>query len=161
MTGNSAAKRRRSGKLRPNWREKAIPIVPCAFISNDKNWSKIEIGLAKGKNRIDKRESIKQKDVERDEGYLASLKETPGWPTSTIFWQTKPTWKTLPIYHAVFFASLKGKDSLFWILHGYGNVEGQGEPASNYPVEVICQRKGIKGVLNYYLKHLSQCSGER
>ena len=40
-------------------------IAKCIFF-NDKNLAKIEIGLARGKKLYDKRETIKNRDVERD-----------------------------------------------------------------------------------------------
>ena len=47
-------------------KEKGYTIVPLRIFFSDKNLAKIEIGLAKGKKLHDKRESIKQKDVERE-----------------------------------------------------------------------------------------------
>ena len=54
--------RRIAGKIK----EKGHTIVPLKIFMNEKNFAKIEIGLAKGKKLHDKRESIKQKDVERE-----------------------------------------------------------------------------------------------
>ena len=54
--------RRIAGKIK----EKGYTIVPLKIFMNEKNFAKIEIGLAKGKKLHDKRESIKQKDVERE-----------------------------------------------------------------------------------------------
>ena len=53
-------------KLDAKMKEKGFTIVPLRIFFNDKNLAKIEIGLAKGKKMHDKRESIKQKDVDRD-----------------------------------------------------------------------------------------------
>jgi SsrA-binding protein len=50
------------GKLK----EKGYTLVPLRIFFNEKNLAKIEIGLAKGKKLHDKRDSIKQKDVERE-----------------------------------------------------------------------------------------------
>lgn len=50
------------GKLK----ERGYTIVPLRLYFNEKNMVKIEIGLAKGKKLHDKRESIKQKDTERE-----------------------------------------------------------------------------------------------
>ena len=54
--------KRIEGKLK----EKGYTLVPLRIYFNDKNFVKIEIGLGKGKKLYDKRESIKQKDVERE-----------------------------------------------------------------------------------------------
>jgi len=40
--------------------------VPLRIFLNEKNLVKVEFGLAKGKKLHDKRESIRQKDVERE-----------------------------------------------------------------------------------------------
>lgn len=47
-------------------KEKGYTIVPLRLFFNENNIAKIEIGLAKGKKLHDKRESIKQKDTERE-----------------------------------------------------------------------------------------------
>ncbi|RTL60905.1 MAG: SsrA-binding protein SmpB [Sphingobacteriales bacterium] len=53
-------------KLESKTKEKGYTIIPLKIFFNDKHFAKIEIGLAKGKKLHDKRESIKQKDVERE-----------------------------------------------------------------------------------------------
>jgi SsrA-binding protein len=53
-------------KIESKLKEKGYTLVPLRIYLNDKNLVKIEIGLAKGKKLHDKRESIKQKDVERE-----------------------------------------------------------------------------------------------
>jgi SsrA-binding protein len=50
------------GKLK----EKGYTIIPLRMFFNEKSFVKVEIGLAKGKKLHDKRESIKQKDTERE-----------------------------------------------------------------------------------------------
>jgi SsrA-binding protein len=47
-------------------KEKGFTIVPLNIFINDNGYAKVEIGLGKGKNTHDKRESIKSKDVERE-----------------------------------------------------------------------------------------------
>lgn len=54
--------RKMEGKLK----EKGYTIIPLRIFLNDKGMMKIEIGLGKGKKLYDKRESIRQKDVERE-----------------------------------------------------------------------------------------------
>ena len=53
-------------KLDGKMKEKGYTIIPLRIFFNEKNLAKIEIGLAKGKKMHDKRESIKQRDVDRD-----------------------------------------------------------------------------------------------
>lgn len=53
-------------KLKSALDEKGLTLIPLRIFFNDKNLAKIEIGLAKGKKLYDKRESIKQKDIQRD-----------------------------------------------------------------------------------------------
>jgi SsrA-binding protein len=53
-------------KIESKLKEKGYTLIPLRIYLNDKNLVKIEIGLAKGKKLHDKRESIKQKDVERE-----------------------------------------------------------------------------------------------
>lgn len=53
-------------KIESKLKEKGNTIVPLRIFLTDKRLFKIEIGLAKGKKLHDKRDSIKQKDVERE-----------------------------------------------------------------------------------------------
>jgi SsrA-binding protein len=53
-------------KLQTRIKEKGYTIIPLRMFTNDDNLFKLEIGLAKGKKLHDKRESIKQKDTERE-----------------------------------------------------------------------------------------------
>lgn len=54
--------RKWEGKLK----EKGYTIIPLRLFFNEKNIAKLEVGLAKGKKLHDKRDSIKQKDTERE-----------------------------------------------------------------------------------------------
>lgn len=47
-------------------KEKGLTIVPLSMSVNDKGWAKLEIGLGKGKKLHDKRESIKNRDADRE-----------------------------------------------------------------------------------------------
>lgn len=51
-----------SGKLK----DKGLTIIPTRLFISDKGYAKLNIALAKGKKLHDKRESIKDKDVQRD-----------------------------------------------------------------------------------------------
>ncbi len=47
-------------------KENGYTLIPLRIFFNSKNLAKMEIGLARGKKLYDKRESIKQKDVEKE-----------------------------------------------------------------------------------------------
>ncbi|MES1181157.1 MAG: SsrA-binding protein SmpB [Bacteroidota bacterium] len=53
-------------KIEAKLKEKGYTVVPLRIFLNEKNLVKVEFGLAKGKKLHDKRESIRQKDVERE-----------------------------------------------------------------------------------------------
>lgn len=53
-------------KLQNKLKEQGYTIVPLRIYFNEKGLAKMEIGLGKGKKLYDKRESIKQKDAERE-----------------------------------------------------------------------------------------------
>jgi SsrA-binding protein len=53
-------------KIEAKLKEKGYTLVPLRIYFNDKNLVKMEIGLAKGKKLHDKRETLRQKDVERE-----------------------------------------------------------------------------------------------
>ena len=58
--------RRELKKVEAKIKEKGYTIVPLRLFFNEKNLIKLEIGLAKGKKLHDKRESIKQRDTDRE-----------------------------------------------------------------------------------------------
>jgi len=60
-------------KLKDNVKEGGLTIVPLKIFINEKGLCKFEIGLCKGKKNYDKRESIKNKDLERDENRKIKL----------------------------------------------------------------------------------------
>jgi len=53
-------------KIESKLKEKGYTLVPLRIYFNDKNLVKAEIGLAKGKKLHDKRETLRQKDAERE-----------------------------------------------------------------------------------------------
>lgn len=53
-------------RIEQKLKEKGYTLVPLKIFFTDKGFAKMEIGLAKGKKLHDKRETIKQKDVERE-----------------------------------------------------------------------------------------------
>ncbi|HEU4633502.1 MAG TPA: SsrA-binding protein SmpB [Flavisolibacter sp.] len=58
--------RRELKKLEARLKEKGYTVVPLRLFFNEKNLAKLEIGLGKGKKLHDKRETIKQRDTERE-----------------------------------------------------------------------------------------------
>jgi SsrA-binding protein len=53
-------------KLESRIKEKGYTVIPLRIFFNESNLAKLEIGLAKGKKLHDKRETIKQRDTERE-----------------------------------------------------------------------------------------------
>lgn len=53
-------------KLQGKIKEKGYTIIPLRIFMNEKSLVKMEIGLGKGKKLHDKRETIKQRDTERE-----------------------------------------------------------------------------------------------
>lgn len=53
-------------KLQTKTSEKGYTIVPLRIFFNEKNIAKMEIGIGKGKKLHDKRETIKQRDTEKE-----------------------------------------------------------------------------------------------
>lgn len=53
-------------KVRNKLKDQGITIVPIEVFISSKGFAKIEIGLAKGKKIYDKRDSLKDKDVNRE-----------------------------------------------------------------------------------------------
>lgn len=57
--------RRELKKLFRKQQEKGFTIVPTRFFLNDRGWAKLEIALAKGKKKYDKRATLKERDIQR------------------------------------------------------------------------------------------------
>ena len=53
-------------KLENKLKEKGLTIVPLKVFFNENNFVKVEIGLGRGKKLHDKRETIKNRDVEKE-----------------------------------------------------------------------------------------------
>ena len=53
-------------KIQAKLREKGYTLIPLRIFFNEKGFVKMEIGLAKGKKLHDKRETIKQRENDRD-----------------------------------------------------------------------------------------------
>ena len=53
-------------KLHNKVKEKGNTIIPVKLYINDRGFAKLEIALASGKKKYDKRKSIKEKDIKRE-----------------------------------------------------------------------------------------------
>jgi SsrA-binding protein len=53
-------------KLKKNIEEKGLTIVPIRLYANKDNIFKLEIGLAKGRKAVDKREYIKEREITKE-----------------------------------------------------------------------------------------------
>src|SRR3954468_5432758 len=58
--------KRELSRLEAKMKEKGFTIVPLRIFFNEKNLVKVEIGLARGKKVHDKRETIKERDTQRE-----------------------------------------------------------------------------------------------
>src|SRR6266481_2431346 len=59
-------RKREINKIESKLKERGYTLIPLRIYFNEKGLAKTELGLAKGKKLHDKRESIRQKDVERE-----------------------------------------------------------------------------------------------
>ena len=62
--------KRQIRKLLGKIKQKGYTLVPLALYFNARNKAKLELALAKGKNTIDKRETIKQRDWDRNKARI-------------------------------------------------------------------------------------------
>lgn len=53
-------------KLRENLKDQGLTIIPVRLFTTDRGFAKLNIALAKGKKLYDKRDSIKEKDIKRE-----------------------------------------------------------------------------------------------
>ncbi len=53
-------------KLQKKLKDQGLTIVPLRLFITEKGWAKVEIAIAKGKKLHDKRDSLKEKDTQRD-----------------------------------------------------------------------------------------------
>jgi len=58
--------RRELKKLLTKVNERGLTIIPVVLFINEKGLAKLTISLAKGKHAYDKRETLKQKDIQRE-----------------------------------------------------------------------------------------------
>lgn len=53
-------------RLTDNLKDQGLTIVPVRMFTTDRGFAKLDIALAKGKKLYDKRDSIKEREVQRD-----------------------------------------------------------------------------------------------
>jgi len=66
--------RRELNRLEKKTREKGFTIIALRLFIGNSGYAKMEIGLARGKKQYDKREAIKQKDLQRDMDRLGKFR---------------------------------------------------------------------------------------
>ena len=59
-------KKKELNKIIQKLKEKGLTIVPLKIYFNERGFAKIQIGLGKGKKLYDKRDTIKQRETERE-----------------------------------------------------------------------------------------------
>ena len=59
-------KRKELGKIQQKLKEKGFTIIPLSIYFNERGYAKMKIGLGKGKKLHDKRESIKERETQRE-----------------------------------------------------------------------------------------------
>jgi SsrA-binding protein len=67
-------RRRQIESLKGAVQRKGLTVVPLSIYFNERGWAKVELGLARGKKMVDKREAEKERDWQRDKQRL--LRET-------------------------------------------------------------------------------------
>jgi SsrA-binding protein len=59
-------KKKELSRLSEKFKDQGLTIVPVKLFTSERGFAKLNIALAKGKKLYDKRESIKERDVERE-----------------------------------------------------------------------------------------------
>jgi len=67
-------RRRQIESLKGAVQRKGLTVVPLSIYFNERGWAKVELGLARGKKLVDKREAEKERDWQRDKQRI--LRET-------------------------------------------------------------------------------------
>lgn len=67
-------KRKELDRLVASVSREGMTIVPLSIYFNDRGLAKVQLGLAKGKNHIDRRQDIQKRDWEREQGRLMRAK---------------------------------------------------------------------------------------
>jgi SsrA-binding protein len=63
-------RRRELGRLLGSVQRQGVTLVPLSIYFNDRGIAKVQLGIAKGKRKIDKRETEKARDWQRDRARL-------------------------------------------------------------------------------------------
>jgi SsrA-binding protein len=66
--------RREMNRLMGAIKREGVTIVPLSVYFNDRGIAKVELGLARGKRKVDKRESEKERDWQRDKARVMRSK---------------------------------------------------------------------------------------
>ncbi|HON19196.1 MAG TPA: SsrA-binding protein SmpB [Salinivirgaceae bacterium] len=61
-------------RLERKVKERGMTIIPISLFINDRGWAKLKIALARGKKVYDKRESIKEKDMKRENDRFGKIR---------------------------------------------------------------------------------------
>ena len=59
-------KKREIERLMGKLKEQGLTLVPLKMYFNERNYAKLQVGLARGKKSHDKRHDLKERDVKRD-----------------------------------------------------------------------------------------------
>ncbi len=62
--------KREMNRLLGSIKREGVTLVPLGIFFNKRGIAKVEIGIAKGKHKVDKREAIKQRDWQRDKARI-------------------------------------------------------------------------------------------
>ncbi len=68
-------RKRQITKMLTAIRRKGMTLVPLSIYFNHKGYIKVSLGLCRGKNTVDKRNTIKDRDWQRDKARLMRVKE--------------------------------------------------------------------------------------
>lgn len=71
-------RRRELGKLAGAIKLKGATLVPMSIYFNDRGYAKVQLGIATGKKKGDKRETVKERDWQRDKARLMRNKGRGG-----------------------------------------------------------------------------------
>ena len=66
--------KREMHKLLGSVKREGMTLIPLSIYFNKRGIAKVEIGLAKGKHKADKRESIKKREWQREKGRVMRAK---------------------------------------------------------------------------------------
>ncbi|RLG62575.1 SsrA-binding protein, partial [archaeon] len=59
-------KKREIKRLIGKVQEKGLTLIPVSIYFNERGWAKLKIGVARGRRKHEKKEVLKQRDIERE-----------------------------------------------------------------------------------------------